>query len=103
MKLTVKPNVAYGLKADRLSSVQWKDILDVHCTDRVTVAVYRCIEEDNFTVNCKRCRISPSLFKAWAVGVPSLHRLHLQCNCSILLLPLYKFVVAVLTTLPSLC
>ena len=25
------------LKADRLSSVRWKDILDVHCTDRVTV------------------------------------------------------------------
>ena len=36
MKLTVKPNVAHVVKADRLSSVLWKDILDVHCTDRVT-------------------------------------------------------------------
>ena len=76
----------------QLSSVRWKDILDVHCTDRVTVASYRC-----FTVNCKRCLISPLLFEATAVGVPSLHRLHLQCNCSILSLPLYMFVVAVLT------
>ena len=33
--------------------------------------------------------------RASAVGVPSLHRLHLQCNCSILSLPLYMFVVAV--------
>ena len=97
----VKANVAHGIKADRLSSVRWKDILDVHCTDRVTVAAYRCIE-DNFTANCKRCLISPSLFEAWAVGVPSLHRLHLQCNCSILSLPLYTFVVTVLM-LPSLC
>ena len=101
-KLTVKPNVPHGVKADRLSSVRWKDILDVHCTDRVTVAAYRCIE-DNFTVNCKRCLISPSLFEASAVCFPSLHRLHLQCNCSILSLPLYMFVVAVLTRLPSLC
>ena len=30
-----------------------------------------------------------------AVGVPSLRRLRLQCNCSILLLTLYIFVVAV--------
>ena len=51
IKLTVKPIVAHGLKADRLSSVRWKDILDVHCTDRVTLAAYRCIEEDNF--DCK--------------------------------------------------
>ena len=57
-KLTVKPNVAHGVKADRLSSVCWKDIFDVHCTDRVTVAAYRCIEEDNCTVNCKRCLTS---------------------------------------------
>ena len=74
-----------------------------HYTDRVTVAAYRCIEEDNFTVNCKRCLISPSLFEASAVGVPSLRRLHLQCNSSILSLPLYMFAVAVLTTLPSPC
>ena len=82
IKLTVKkPTVAHGVKADRLSSVRWKDILDVHYTDRVTVAAYRCIEEYNFTVNCKRCLISPSLFEASAVGVLSLHRLYLQCNC----------------------
>ena len=31
---------AYGVKADRLSSVRWKDILDVH-TDRVPLAAYR--------------------------------------------------------------
>ena len=37
------------------------------------------------------------------VGVPSLHRLYLQCNYSMLLLPLYMFVVAVLKTLLSLC
>ena len=48
IKLTVKPNVAHGVTAGRLSSVHWKDILDVHCTGRVTVAAYRCIEEDNF-------------------------------------------------------
>ena len=92
-----------GVKADKLSSVRWKYIRDVHCTDRVTVAAYRCIEEDNFIVNCKRCLIFPLLFEAWAVGVSSLHQLHLQCNCSILSLPLYMFVVTVLTTLPSLC
>ena len=40
-----------------MSSVLWNDILDVHCTDRVTFAAYRCIEEDNFTVNYKRCLI----------------------------------------------
>ena len=40
MKLTVKPIVAHGLKTDRLSSVRWKDILDVHCTDSVTLAAY---------------------------------------------------------------
>ena len=43
--------VAHGLKADRLSSVHWKDSLGVHCTDRVSLAAYRCIEEDNF--DCK--------------------------------------------------
>ena len=32
-----------------------------------------------------------------------LHQFCLQCNCSILSLPPYMFVVAVLTTLPSLC
>ena len=42
LRLTVKPIVAHGVKADRLSSVHWKDILDVHCTDHVTLAVYRC-------------------------------------------------------------
>ena len=41
IKLTVKPIVAHGLKTDRLSSVRWKGILDVHCTDRVTLAAYR--------------------------------------------------------------
>ena len=51
IKLTVKPIVAHGLKTDRLSLVRWKDILDVHCIDRVTLAAYRCIEEDNF--DCK--------------------------------------------------
>ena len=65
------PAAVNGVKADRLSSVRWKAILYVHCTDRVTVAAYRCIEEDNFTVNCKRCLISPSLFEASAVGVLS--------------------------------
>ena len=49
IKLTVKPIVAQGVKADRLSSVRWKDILDVHYTDRVMHD--RCIEEDNF--DCK--------------------------------------------------
>ena len=44
-KLTVTPIVAHGVKADR---VRWKDVLDMHCTDRVTLAAYRCIEEDNF-------------------------------------------------------
>ena len=99
----MKSSVAHGVKADSLSSVRWKDILDMHCTDRATVAAYRCIEADNFIVNCKRCLISPSLFEASVVGVLSLHRLHLQCNCRILSLPLYMFVVTVLTTLPSLC
>ena len=101
MKLTVKvPNVAHGVKADRLSSACWKDILDVHFTDRVTIAAYRCIGEDNFTVNCKHWLISPALFEASTFGVPSLHRLHLHCNCSILSLPLYMLVVNVLTMLP---
>ena len=55
------------------------------------------------TVNFKRCLISSSLFEGSEVGVFSLHRFHLQCNRSILSMPLYMFVVAVLTTLPSLC
>ena len=42
----------HGVKADRLFSVRWKDILDVHCTDYVTTSAYRYIEEDNF-INCK--------------------------------------------------
>ena len=73
IKLTVKPNVAHGVEADRLSSFRWKDILYVHCTDRVTVAAYRCIEEGNCTAELsKRCLIFPSLFEASAVGVPSI-------------------------------
>ena len=60
-------------------------------------------KKTNFTVNCERSLISSSLLEASAVGVLSLHWLHLQCNCSILSLPLYMFVVAVLTTLPSFC
>ena len=48
MKLTVKANIAHGVKIDNVSSIRQKDILDVDCTDRVTVAAaYRCIEEDN--------------------------------------------------------
>ena len=39
---------AYVLKADRLSSVRWKDILHVHYKVRVTVAAYRGLEEDDF-------------------------------------------------------
>ena len=39
------------LFTDRLFLVRWKDILDVHCTDRVTIATYRCIKEDDF--DCK--------------------------------------------------
>ena len=30
IKLTVRPIVAHGVKADRLFRVRWKDILDVH-------------------------------------------------------------------------
>ena len=70
----------------------------MHCPVRVTVvAAYCCIEEDNFTVSCKCCLISSSLFEASAVGVPSFHWLQLQCNRSILSLhvPLYMFVIAV--------
>ena len=55
------------------------------------------------TVNFKGCLIFSSLSEASAVGVPSLHRFRLQCNCSILSLPLSMFVVTVLTTLRSLC
>ena len=39
------------MKADRLSLVRWKDIPHVHFTDRVKLAAYHCIEEDNF--DCK--------------------------------------------------
>ena len=99
LKLTVKPIVAHGVKADWLSSVHWKDILDVHCTDHVTLAVYRCIEEDNFDCKFQVCLISSSLFETSAVGVPTCHRFRLQCNFSILLLPLYMFVVTVSKTL----
>ena len=42
-----------------------------------------------------RFLISLSLFEASAVGVPSLHRFRLQCNCNVLSLPLFMFVVAV--------
>ena len=41
----------------------------------------------------------PSLILAWAVGVPSLHRFRLQCNCSISSMPLYMFVVSVASPL----
>ena len=61
--LSLLPLGGPRVKADRLSSVRRKDILDVHCTDRVTVAAYRCIEKDNCTVNCERCLISSSLLK----------------------------------------
>ena len=56
----------------------------------------RRAEEDNF--DCKlasrpgrfRCEFYwPHFVETSAVGVPSLRRLRLQCNCSILLLPLY--------------
>ena len=33
-----KPIVAHGVKADRLSSVRWKDIIHVHFTDPVILA-----------------------------------------------------------------
>ena len=56
-----------------------------------------------WTVNFKRCLISLSLFEASEVGAPSPHRFRLQCSRGILSMPLYMFVVAVLTTLPSLC
>lgn len=44
--ITVKPIVAPGVKADRLSSVRWKDnhISHVYYTDRVILAALRCIE-----------------------------------------------------------
>ena len=45
-----------GVKADWLSSVRWKDISHVHFTDRVTLAAYRCIEEDNFDCKCRSRR-----------------------------------------------
>ena len=49
-KAYCKPIVDHGVKVDRLSSVCWKDILDVHCTDRVTPASKKII----LTVNVKR-------------------------------------------------
>ena len=103
-KTSCKP-YANVLKADRLSSVRWKDVLHVHYKDRVTVAAYRGIEEDSFdcNVNLKRCLIFSTLFEGSAFGVPSLHRFHLQCNYSIFSLLLYMLVVAVLTAFPSLC
>ena len=66
----------------------------------IILAAYRCIEEGNF--DCKLLKALPDPVSS-AVDVPSLHRFRSQCNCSILSLPLYTFVVAVLTTLPSLC
>ena len=73
----------------------------MHCTDRVTLAAYRCIEEDNF--GWKLQALPDLLIAFWSVGTRcSLSSpVCLQCNCSILSLPLYMFVVAVLTTLPS--
>ena len=75
----------------------------MHCTDRVTLAAYRCIEEDNF--GWKLQALPDLLIAFWSVGTRcSLSSpVCLQCNCSILSLPLYMFVVAVLTTLPLLC
>ena len=49
----LKPIVAHGVKADQVSSVRWKDILDVDCTDRVTLAAYCCIKEDKLNFDCK--------------------------------------------------
>ena len=98
-KLAVQPIVAHGVKVDRLSRVLGKIFLKC-----IILAAYCCIEEDNF--DCKLLGLPDpvsSLLEASAVGVPSLHRFRLQCNCSILSLPLYTFVVAVLTTLPWLC
>ena len=43
----------HGVTADRLSSVRWKDIPCVHFTDRVTLAAYRRIQEDNFDCKCR--------------------------------------------------
>ena len=48
IKLSAKSIVAHDVKADRMSSVRYKDILDVHCRDRPTLAAYCCIEENNF-------------------------------------------------------
>ena len=83
-KISCKP-YANVLKADRLSSVRWKDILHVHYKDRVTVAAYHF----DCNVNLKRCLIFSTLFEGSAVGVPSLHRFHLQCNYSIFSLLLH--------------
>ena len=41
------------------------------------------LHQRRVTLNCVRCLTSPSLFEASAVGGPSLHRLHLQCSCSL--------------------
>ena len=41
--------VAHGVNAVGCpQSERWKNIFHVHCTDRVTVAAYRCIEKDKF-------------------------------------------------------
>ena len=46
IQFTVKPIVAHGVKADRLSRVFGKIFLKC-----IILAAYRCIEEDNF--DCK--------------------------------------------------
>ena len=72
IKLSVKSIVAHDVKADRLSWVRWKNILDVHCRGRPTLAAYRCIEENNFDF---KLQALPNLHVAsWtsAVGIPSL-------------------------------
>ena len=85
-----------------MSSVRWKDTPRVDFTDGVILAFYHCIEEDNFDCKLASLRFRyefyrPHFAEMSAVGVASLCRLRLQCNCSILLLPLYihVFVVAV--------
>ena len=100
---TVKPNVACGVKADRLPSVRWKDIPHVHFTDHVILVAYRCIEEDNF--NCK-LQALPLLiaFVANSVGGIFLKRrqsvfpLLIGFGCRVIVsnlsMPLYMFVFA---------
>ena len=59
--------------------MRWKDILDVRCTDRGTLAAYRCIEEDNFDCKLQAFPLSPRRFlkRRKSAGVPSLHRFRL--------------------------